>query len=76
MNSICIFGLGEAGTIIGSDLVAAGISVHAFDPAPVSTPAGVSRFEDPNQAVVGVDAVIALACVGHRAAVRFQCILQ
>ena len=40
--------------------MAAGISVRAYDPAPVSTPVGVSRFEDPNQAVLGVDTVIAL----------------
>jgi 3-hydroxyisobutyrate dehydrogenase-like beta-hydroxyacid dehydrogenase len=59
--------LGEAGTIISSDLVAAGLSVNAYDPAPVSTPAGVSRFEDPGKAVVGVDAVIALTASGDAA---------
>ena len=60
MNTICIFGLGEAGSIISSDLVSAGITVQAYDPAPVITPVGVSRFEDPGEAVAGVDAVLAL----------------
>ena len=60
MNTICVFGLGEAGSIISSDLVSAGISVQAYDPAPVFTPAGVSRFEDPGEALAGVDAVLAL----------------
>ena len=72
MNTTCIFGLGEAGTIIASDLVAAGISVHAYDPAPVSTPAGVSRFEEPNQAVDGVDVVIALTASADAAAALAQ----
>ena len=60
MKTVCIFGLGEAGSIISSDLLSAGISVQAYDPAPVITPAGVSRFEDPGEAVAGVDAVLAL----------------
>ena len=63
MKTVCIFGLGEAGSIISSDLLSAGISVQAYDPAPVITPAGVSRFEDPGEAVAGVDAVLALTAV-------------
>ena len=60
MKSVCIFGLGEAGSIISSDLVAAGKAVRAYDPAPVLTPAGVSRFEEPADALREVDTVLAL----------------
>ena len=52
MNTICVFGLGEAGSIISSDLVSAGISVQAYDPAPVFILTG--------EALAGVDAVLAL----------------
>ena len=72
MNTICIFGLGEAGTIISSDLLSANISVHAYDPAPVITPAGVSRFEDPGEAVLGVDAVLALTAAADAATALAQ----
>jgi 3-hydroxyisobutyrate dehydrogenase-like beta-hydroxyacid dehydrogenase len=57
---IAIFGLGEAGSLIGADLAAAGVDVHGFDPADVRTPRGVHRHADPCAAVAGVDAVLAL----------------
>jgi len=57
---ICVFGLGEAGSLIGSDLVAAGCRVSGYDPKPVATPAGVIRHDDPLAAVVDAEAVIAL----------------
>lgn len=72
MNTICVFGLGEAGSIISSDLLSAGISVRAYDPAPVITPAGVSRFEDPGEAVAGVDAVLALTAASDAATALAQ----
>ena len=37
---IAVLGLGEAGSLFASDLVAAGAGVSAFDPAPVPTPDG------------------------------------
>ncbi|TAJ92719.1 MAG: NAD(P)-dependent oxidoreductase [Gammaproteobacteria bacterium] len=57
---ITVFGLGEAGSLIGADLAQAGVAVNGFDPAPVPTPPGVARFDDPRTAVVGADVVIAL----------------
>lgn len=72
MNTICVFGLGEAGSIISSDLLSAGISVQAYDPASVITPAGVNRFEDPGEAVAGVDAVLALTAASDAAAALAQ----
>ncbi len=57
---MAVFGLGEAGSLIAADLAAAGIEVRGFDPAPVATPAGVSRLPDPRQAVSGADFVLGI----------------
>jgi 3-hydroxyisobutyrate dehydrogenase len=57
---VAVFGLGEAGSRFAVDLVAAGVHVTAFDPAPVPTPAGVIRCTDPRGAVDGAEIVIAL----------------
>jgi 3-hydroxyisobutyrate dehydrogenase-like beta-hydroxyacid dehydrogenase len=58
---IAVFGLGEAGSLIAADLVAAGAHVLGFDPAGVATPTGVERCARPDEAVA--DAAIVLACV-------------
>jgi 3-hydroxyisobutyrate dehydrogenase-like beta-hydroxyacid dehydrogenase len=55
-----VFGLGEAGSLIAADLVAAGQDVRGFDPARVATPAGVERDDDPRRTVAGADIVLAL----------------
>lgn len=55
-----IFGLGEAGSRIASGLVSAGADVVAFDPAPVETPPGVQRVDDPAGAVKGRALVMAI----------------
>ena len=57
---ISVFGLGEAGSLISADLVLAGVTVSAYDPADVITPKGVIRVDKPAQAVIEADAVIAL----------------
>lgn len=57
---ITVFGLGEAGSLIAADLAAAGAEVHGYDPAQVTTPAGVNRHEDPGTAVKGSSLVIAV----------------
>lgn len=67
---IAMFGLGEAGRTIGSDIVSmAGkavdgipenLEVHAYDPADVPTPEGIIRVDDPVDAVTGCQLVIAL----------------
>jgi 3-hydroxyisobutyrate dehydrogenase-like beta-hydroxyacid dehydrogenase len=60
VTRICVFGLGEAGSLIAADLAAAGVEVRGYDPAPVPTPTGVTRHDDPVAAVEGVDVVLAL----------------
>lgn len=57
---ICIFGLGEAGSAIGVDLVASGMDVSAYDPAGVPTPDGIVRHETPGSALEGAELVLAL----------------
>ncbi len=60
MTRIAVFGLGEAGSLIAADLVAAGAEVQGYDPAPVDTPPGVARHEEPVGAVEQTDLVLGL----------------
>jgi 3-hydroxyisobutyrate dehydrogenase len=60
VERVCVFGLGEAGSAIASDLIGAKVVVHGFDPARVPTPDGVERFDHPADAVQGVDMVFAI----------------
>ena len=58
--NVALFGLGEAGGLIGVDLVAAGVTVAGYDPAPVATPPGVQRYANPAAAAAIADVVVAL----------------
>jgi 3-hydroxyisobutyrate dehydrogenase-like beta-hydroxyacid dehydrogenase len=62
--TVTLFGLGEAGSAIATDLVAAGVEVRGFDPALVPTPAGVSRVDDPRDAVRGAGLILAVTAAG------------
>jgi len=58
---VCVFGLGEAGSLIAGDLaMLPGVEVHGYDPADVATPPGVSRHDNPRAAVVDVDLVLGI----------------
>jgi 3-hydroxyisobutyrate dehydrogenase-like beta-hydroxyacid dehydrogenase len=57
---VAVLGLGEAGALIASDLVAAGDEVRGHDPGPVATPTGVRRHDSAREAVEGCGLVIAL----------------
>ena len=59
-DTITVFGLGEAGSLIAADLIDAGASVHGYDPADVATPLGVARHDDPKAAVRGANLVMAV----------------
>jgi 3-hydroxyisobutyrate dehydrogenase-like beta-hydroxyacid dehydrogenase len=50
---ICVLGLGEAGAAIATDLVAAGVEVHGYDPAAVGPPAGAADHEHPATTTAG-----------------------
>lgn len=60
LKNIALFGLGEAGTLIGVDLQKHGITVTAYDPKDVPTPEGISRVDTPHEAVIGAEVIIAL----------------
>ena len=57
---IGVFGLGEAGSLISADLAAAGVVTTGYDPVDVDTPDTVIRVDNPADAVVNADIVIAL----------------
>jgi 3-hydroxyisobutyrate dehydrogenase len=57
---VCVFGLGEAGSLIAADLAAAGLAVHGYDPAPVTTPPDVVRQDEPRAAAEGAGLVLAV----------------
>ena len=55
---VAVLGLGEAGSLIAADLVAAGCSVRAWDPA--RQPAGIPNAASDLEAVSGADVVLSL----------------
>lgn len=57
---IAVLGLGEAGSEVAADLVAAGATVHGFDPRVAAAPAGVLTFGSDAEAARGAAVVIAL----------------
>ncbi len=57
---VCLFGLGEAGSLFAQDLVGAGVEVAAYDPAPVLTPDGVQRLPHPALAAHNAEIVMSL----------------
>jgi len=61
LHRIAIFGLGEAGSLIATDLLAKDVPVVGYDPKPVPTPPGVTRVETPQEAVKDADIVVAIA---------------
>ncbi|NIL80392.1 NAD(P)-binding domain-containing protein [Rhodococcoides kroppenstedtii] len=67
---VAILGLGEAGTLYAAGFLAAGWTVTGFDPADISTPSGVERFDDVADAVHGAELVLSLtsSSVSERAA--------
>jgi 3-hydroxyisobutyrate dehydrogenase-like beta-hydroxyacid dehydrogenase len=58
--TVALLGLGEAGSAIAGDLVAAGVSVRGFDPAGGRGPAGIERAADARAAVAGCDVVLSV----------------
>ena len=69
---VCVFGLGEAGSLIAADLAAAGLEVHGYDPAGVGTPPGVTRHDDPRDAVRGADLVLGVTAAADAPAALGQ----
>jgi 3-hydroxyisobutyrate dehydrogenase-like beta-hydroxyacid dehydrogenase len=58
--TVALLGLGEAGSILAGDLVAAGASVRGFDPVNAREIVGIDRSDDPRAAVDGCDVVLSV----------------
>jgi 3-hydroxyisobutyrate dehydrogenase-like beta-hydroxyacid dehydrogenase len=61
---IAVLGLGEAGSLIARDLVAAGAAVRGFDPR-APAPAGVTAAGSDAEAVTGADLVLSVNSAGE-----------
>jgi 3-hydroxyisobutyrate dehydrogenase-like beta-hydroxyacid dehydrogenase len=57
---VCLLGLGEAGGSIGSDLIARGVAVRAWDPDPTRELPGAALTSTSEAAVRGSDAVLSI----------------
>jgi 3-hydroxyisobutyrate dehydrogenase-like beta-hydroxyacid dehydrogenase len=57
---VAVLGLGEAGSRIAADLVAAGVQVRGFDPDPARDAPSISRAADPASAATGCDVVLSV----------------
>jgi 3-hydroxyisobutyrate dehydrogenase-like beta-hydroxyacid dehydrogenase len=67
--TIALLGLGEAGSAIAGDLVAAGAVVRGFDPARANTPDGVDRAPDATTAAADSDVVLSVNAASAAVAV-------
>jgi 3-hydroxyisobutyrate dehydrogenase-like beta-hydroxyacid dehydrogenase len=56
---VAVLGLGEAGTEISRDLVAAGVDVRGYDPLDITVP-GVTRCDSEASAATGADVILSV----------------
>lgn len=73
---VTVFGLGEAGSEIAAGLARAGAEVHAYDPAGVPTPRGVTRHDQPQTAVEGVILVMAVTAASDAPTALAQAVAE
>ncbi len=59
-TTVAVLGLGEAGSLLAADLLAAGAAVRAYDPAVVGAPDGATRCADEADAARGADLVLSV----------------
>jgi 3-hydroxyisobutyrate dehydrogenase-like beta-hydroxyacid dehydrogenase len=57
---IALLGLGEAGSVIAADLVAAGFTTHGWDPVPSRRVTGVGRAASAIEAAAGADVILSV----------------
>jgi 3-hydroxyisobutyrate dehydrogenase-like beta-hydroxyacid dehydrogenase len=70
---VCVFGLGEAGSLIAGDLATlTEVEVHGYDPADVATPAGAVRHDHPEDAVRGAALVLGVTAAADATAALTQ----
>lgn len=74
IETVTIFGLGDAGGAIAAHLARLGVEVRAYDPADVATPPGVARFATPAQAMLETDAVLSITSADDSSGALLQAI--
>lgn len=72
---IALLGLGEAGSLIAADLLAAGVEVYGYDPDPARQPVGVKMVDSEGAAASRADLILSVnwasaALEAARAALR------
>ncbi|MGH8947015.1 MAG: DUF1932 domain-containing protein, partial [Acidimicrobiia bacterium] len=72
---LAVLGLGEAGSLLATDLARAGDEVRGHDPANVATPDGVDRIDRPEDAVTGCELVLAVV-PGSQARTVFSSVIE
>jgi 3-hydroxyisobutyrate dehydrogenase-like beta-hydroxyacid dehydrogenase len=72
---VAVLGLGEAGSLIASDLTRAGDEVHAYDPVGVTPPDSVTLHPEAATTVDGCDLVLALT-PGSRAKEALEAVVD
>ena len=60
VGRVALLGLGEAGSRLATDLVAAGVEVSGYDPDPDRDVPSISRARDPAAAAAGCDVVLSV----------------
>jgi len=60
MTTVALLGLGEAGSRLAADMVAAGAEVRGYDPAAAVEIRGLTRARDTESAVAGSDVVLSV----------------
>jgi 3-hydroxyisobutyrate dehydrogenase-like beta-hydroxyacid dehydrogenase len=60
LGRVALLGLGEAGSRLATDLVAAGVEVSGYDPDPDRDVPSISRAPDPAAAATGCDVVLSV----------------
>ena len=74
MSACTVIGLGEAGAVYATALVAAGHTVTGYDPVAPTTPAGVIRADTAAAACAEADVVLVLTGAGAVRAVAAECL--
>lgn len=74
MTACTVIGLGEAGAIYATALVAAGHDVTGFDPVAPTTPAGVTRAATAAEACAGAEVVLVMTGAAAARAVAQECL--
>jgi 3-hydroxyisobutyrate dehydrogenase len=73
VRRVCVFGLGEAGSLIAGDLaMLPAVEVHGYDPAEVASPGGVVRHGHPEAAAAGADLVLGITAAADAAVALTQ----